>query len=100
MSACKIVKLPYTIVKGVGQDIGEAVGLSKGEGEQKVEPVVDENGKIIVDKDGKVIIKRPTSNKTSITSETVGNLLWYCTITLAVLFAIRYGVKKFTRKDE
>ena len=38
--------------------------------------------------------------KVPITSKTVTNWLVYSTITLAVLFVIRYGVKKFKRKDE
>jgi hypothetical protein len=89
LSGCKIIKLPYTIVKSVGEDIGEAVGLKK-EGEEKPEPTTDKNGKVI---------KLPRSNDPPITAETVGNLLWYCVVTLVVLFTIRYGVKKF-RKGE
>jgi hypothetical protein len=90
LSGCKIIKLPYTIAKSVGEDIGEAIGLKK-ENETKSEPVVDENGKVI---------KLPVSNNPPITAETVGNLLWYCVVTLAVLLAVRYGMKKFKRKDE
>ena len=46
----------------------------------------------------KVIV--PSTHKVPVTSNTVINLALYCTITLAVLFAIRYGIKKFRRKDE
>ena len=46
----------------------------------------------------KIIV--PPTHKVSVTAKTVTNLLLYCAVTLAVLFAIRYGVKKFKQRNE
>jgi hypothetical protein len=42
----------------------------------------------------------PPTNKVPVTSNTVINLALYCAVTLAVLFAVRYGIKKARQKDE
>jgi hypothetical protein len=81
-SGCKMVKA-----------IGEAVGIGGDKKEQTTKTTK------IVDKDGKVIIK-PTPSKVPITSKTMQNLLLYCAITLVVLFGVRFGVKKLTKKDK
>ena len=41
----------------------------------------------------------PPTHKVPVTSKTVTNLLLYCVVTLAILFAIRCGVKKFKQRD-
>jgi hypothetical protein len=62
------------------------VGWDKGEKVERTE----QPKKIIV----------PPTHKVPVTTKTVTNLLLYCAITLTVLFAIRYGVKRFRQKNE
>ena len=62
----------------------KAVKKLVGWGEEEKVEQVEQPTKIIV----------PQTHNAPVTLKTVTNLLLYCTITLVVLFAIRYGVKK------
>ena len=42
----------------------------------------------------------PPSEKVKITTTTLSNWALYAAVTLGVLFAVRYGVKKITNKKE
>ena len=46
------------------------------------------------------IVPPVPSDKVAITSTTLSNWVLYSLITLAILFTIRYGVKKMNRKDK
>jgi len=46
------------------------------------------------------VVPPPPSKKMQITSKTVTNWVLYSAITVAILLALRYGVKKVTSKKE
>ena len=80
LSGCKIAKA-----------VGESLGFGGGNKTEQVQ-------KTVKTPDGTII--SPNGDKVAITSKTISNLFWYSVITLIVLFAIRYGMKKFSQRNK
>ena len=80
LSGCKIARA-----------VGESLGIVDEEKTEQTQKPTKSSNKTIV----------PTSReKIAITNKMVGKWLWYSAVTIAVLLAIRFGIKKLNQKGK
>ena len=84
LSGCKILKLPITIVKSIGEDIGEAVGITK---EEKKETAIPKN---------KHAVALPSAAEEKSKANFKSLVVWSM-IVVVMMIALRMAVKRSIR---
>ena len=83
LTGCKILKLPVTIVKSVGKDIGEAVGI------------IEEEETSVSDSEEQITVS-PEANKSKPKGSFKGLAIW-SVIIAAIMIFVRLIVKRRLR---